>query len=86
MNNIRNIETLECLREKVLVPDTPYYNAVTAGIQALKQVDERPKDEWIRKEDVIHLLKYWSDGYSYIEIPTDTAIKAIKEFKGGTEE
>lgn len=38
--------------------------------------------EWIKKEDIIHLLERWSDGYSYIEIPTDNAIKAIKEFKG----
>lgn len=43
--------------------------------------------EYIRKEDVIALLNKWADGYSYIEIPTEDAIKAIMEFnpKGGTE-
>ena len=49
------------------------------------QSDVRPQGEWIRKEDVIHLLKYWSDGYCYIGIPTDDAIKAIKDMKGGAE-
>ena len=37
------------------------------------------KGEYIKKEDVIHLLECWSDGYCYIEIPTKDAIKAIKE-------
>lgn len=46
MNNSRVIETLECLREKVLVPDTPYYDAVSSGIQALKQINEIPKGKW----------------------------------------
>lgn len=50
-----------------------------------KATETIKKDEWIKKEDVIHLLERWSDGYSYIEIPTDDAIKAIKEFKGGAE-
>lgn len=40
---------------------------------------------YISKEDIIHLLERWSDGYSYIEIPTDDAIKAIREFKGNKE-
>lgn len=46
---------------------------------------EKQQDEWVRKEDVIHLLERWSDGYCYIEIPTDTAIKAIKEMGSGVE-
>lgn len=37
------------------------------------------------KADVIHLLERWADGYCYIEIPTDDAIKAIKEMKNGEE-
>lgn len=41
--------------------------------------DVDTQDEWIKKEDVIHLLERWADGYCYIEIPTDDAIKAIKE-------
>lgn len=41
---------------------------------------DRPEDEYIRKEDVIALLNKWADGYSYIEIPTEDAIKAIMEF------
>lgn len=45
----------------------------------------KQQGEWVRREDIIHLLERWSDGYSYIEIPTETAIKAIKELKGGAE-
>ena len=43
----------------------------------LKRVNNelRPHGELIRKEDVIHLLEHWADGYCYIEIPTDYAIK-----------
>lgn len=37
------------------------------------------------KADVIRLLECWADGYCYIEIPTDDAIKAIKEMKNGEE-
>lgn len=32
----------------------------------------------ISRQSVIDLLKYWSDGYSYIETPTDGAIKDIE--------
>lgn len=53
--------------------------------QIRKALSQRPQGEWVCKEDIIHLLERWSDGYSYIEIPTDTAIKAIKEMKGGAE-
>lgn len=45
--------------------------------------EEEPQGEYIRKEDVIALLNKWADGYSYIEIPTEDAIKAIKEMKCG---
>lgn len=51
----------------------------------LSEFNERFKTDYISKEDIIRLLKKWSDGYSYIEIPTDDAIKAIKKFKGGKE-
>lgn len=53
----------------------------------LEQVNNelRPHGEWVRREDVIHLLEHWADGYSYIEIPTDDAIKAIKELEGDAE-
>lgn len=50
-----------------------------------KPYEERPQGEWVRKEDIIHLLERWSDGYSYIEIPTEDAIKKIKEMGGGAE-
>lgn len=43
----------------------------------------RPESGWIREEDIIHLLESWADGYSYIEIPTETAIKEIKELGEG---
>ena len=47
--------------------------------------EERPRTEWVLKEDVIHLLKKWADGYSYIELPTEDAIKAIKDMEDGAE-
>lgn len=49
--------------------------------------EARPQGEYIRKEDVIALLNKWADGYSYIEIPTEDAIKEIMEFnpKGNKE-
>ena len=53
-------------------------------IDKAPSVEVIPK-ELIRREDVIHLLERWSDGYSYIEIPTDAAIKAIKEMGDGAE-
>lgn len=43
-------------------------------------IDARPEGEWIRKEDVIAILNKWADGYCYIEIPTEDAIKAIVDF------
>lgn len=46
MNNPRVIEILEHLRKKVLVPDTPYYDAVSSGIWALKQINEMPEGRW----------------------------------------
>lgn len=46
---------------------------------------KRPKGEYVRKEDVIKLLEKWSDGYPYIEIPTEQAIKGIKYMKGDAE-
>lgn len=49
------------------------------------RANARPQGEWVRKEDVIHLLERWSDGYSYIEIPTNDAINAIKEMGGGAD-
>ena len=43
---------------------------------------ERLQGELIKKSDVIRLLEQWADGYSYIEIPTTDAIKAIKDMGG----
>lgn len=51
----------------------------------LSEFNKRFNTDYISKEDIIRLLKKWSDGYSYIEIPTDDAIKAIREFKGDKE-
>ena len=47
--------------------------------------EEKLQGGWVRKEDIIHLLERWAERYYYIEIPTDDAIKAIKEFTGGAE-
>ena len=54
-------------------------NRITEAVRNGKPYEERPQGQWVRKEEIIHLLERWSDGYSYIEIPTDDAIKAIKE-------
>lgn len=43
---------------------------------------ERLQGEWIKKSEVICLLEKWADGYSYIEIPTTDAIKAVKDMEG----
>lgn len=59
------------------------YKSYCKGLEDGKKIVKTPS-EWIRREDVIHLLERWSDGYSYIEIPTDDALKAIKEMEGGT--
>lgn len=65
----------------IIVDPLPQWQMQIEFLSALiKEI--KTQDGWIRKEDVIHLLERWSDGYSYIEIPTDDAIKAIKEFKG----
>lgn len=48
-------------------------------------VGERPGSGWIKKSDVILLLQKWADGYTYIEIPTKDAIKAIKDMEDGAE-
>lgn len=45
----------------------------------LSEFNKRFNTDYISKEDIIRLLKKWSDGYSYIEIPTDDAIKAIRD-------
>lgn len=54
-------------------------------IDIIDNAPETDTSDLISKEDIIHLLEKWSDGYSYIEIPTDDAIKAIREFKGDKE-
>lgn len=36
-------------------------------------------DDTISRQAAIDLLKKWSDGYSYIEIETNSAIKAFEE-------
>ena len=35
-------------------------------------------DDLINRQDAINLLKKWSDGYDYIEIETELAIKEFK--------
>lgn len=37
------------------------------------------KDDSISRKMAIDLLKKWSDGYSYIEVETNSAIKAFEE-------
>ena len=77
--------------EKVLIANVTFDEdklkeiVQTEVIDKIKSGELVLKDEWVRKEDIIHLLERWADGYSYIEIPTDTAIKAIKEMGGGAE-
>lgn len=36
-------------------------------------------DDLISRQAAIDLLKKWSDGYSYIEVETNSAIKAFEE-------
>lgn len=68
--------------EKVLIANVTFDEDKLKEIVQTEVIDKIKSGEWVRKEDIIHLLECWADGYSYIEIPTDTAIKAIKEFKG----
>lgn len=44
------------------------------------------KEDLIRRQDAIDLLKKWSDGYSYIEVETDSAIKAFEEIPSAQSE
>lgn len=36
-------------------------------------------NDLIRRQDAIDLLKYWADGYNYIEVETAIALKAFEE-------
>ena len=56
----------------------------TEFIMALCE-NAKKQGDWIKKSDVICLLEKWADGYSYIEIPTTDAIKAIKDMEGSAE-
>ena len=82
---IRLIDSTKTVEE---ITNEDVQNAIKLGFhdgyEMAKAKYARTQDEWIRKEDIIHLLESWADGYSYIEIPTETAIKEIKEMKGGT--
>lgn len=41
-------------------------------------------DDLINRQDAINLLKKWSDGYEYIEIETELAIKEFKYLPSAT--
>ncbi len=77
-------------RHEELLHDTEYRKkhcqidvlGIKKHILAIPPV-EIPEGEWIRKEDVITILNRWADGYCYIEIPTEDAIKCIMDFNPG---
>lgn len=80
------IEKRYCDKHCVVPSEEPYCPDICPArflkniVKECPAVPERPQGEYIRKEDVIALLNKWADGYSYIEIPTEDAIKAIMEF------
>jgi len=35
--------------------------------------------EYIEREAVMHMINYWADGYSYIEVPTEWAEDVVRK-------
>lgn len=43
-------------------------------------------NDLIRRQDAINLLKKWADGYNYIEVETESAIKQFQHLPSAEQE
>lgn len=69
----------DCISRKALLADFKERNIWSKDI--VEAINNAPavETEWVKKEDVINLLKKWAGGYYYIELPTDEALKEVEQ-------
>ena len=78
------------LQENGWITDDPY--GESGGLEEIidkaptvdaivNTIEVRPKGDLISRQAVLELLNKWADGYQYIEIPIEDALRKIRELK-----
>ena len=58
---------------------TDLCEAVDMAIEALSKMEKSDEmNDLIHRQDAINLLEKWADGYNYIEVETESAIKQFQ--------